>query len=67
MNFTSVIADRYASFTELTTTNGYLSTKFRHKEDQIRALHAELCNLNIVVETRTTDAEKNQGSTSIFT
>ena len=59
MNFVSVTADRNESFTKLTTKNGYLSTKSRHKEDHIQSLQADLCNLKVEAETHTTDMKIN--------
>ena len=59
MHFASETAVRDAAFTELTTTNGNLSTQLRHQKDQIRALQAELCNLKVAAETRTTNVKGN--------
>ena len=47
MNFASSKSERDTAFTKLTTTHDNLYTKLRQQEDQIRALKAELCNLEV--------------------
>ena len=62
INSASATAARDAAFTELTTTNGNISTKLSQQEDNIRAVQAELCKLKVVSATRTTnEKEKNKG------
>ena len=55
MNFESAAAARGVAFTDLTTTNGNLSTQLRQQEDHIKSLQAELFNLKVAAETRITD------------
>ena len=59
MNLTSTPEARDAEFTKLTTKNVNMYTQLRQQENQIRALQAELCNLKVKAETRTTKVKVN--------
>ena len=62
MNFTSTPEAWDEAFTELTTTNGNISTKLGNQEDQIWAMQAEIHNLKVVAETFTAEEKvKNKG------
>ena len=54
MNFASATAAWDSAFTDLTTTNGNLSTHLRQKEDHILSLKSQLCNLKVLAATRAT-------------
>ena len=60
MNFALATAARDEAFTELTTKNGNLSTQLRQQEDQIWALQAKLCNLNVAAATWSIDVKTNK-------
>ena len=55
MNFASAKAERDAAFTELTMTNGNLSTQLRRQEYQVRDLQAKLFNLKVAAEMQPVD------------
>ena len=49
-----------AAFTEITMTNGNLSTELRQQEDQIRALQVELCNRKVASATKNVEGKTNK-------
>ena len=59
MNYTSAIETRDTAFT-YTKMDVNLSTQFRQKEYQIRALQAELRNLKVVAVTRPVNVKINK-------
>ena len=54
---TLTMAARDASFTELTTSNGNLTTKLRNQKDQIWSLQEEMCNLRVAAAVQTTEVK----------
>ena len=57
INFASATTARNAVFTDITMTNGNLSTPLRQQEDQIRALQAKLCKLKVAVATQNVEGK----------
>ena len=66
IKFSSETAARDSAFTDLITTNGNLPRTLRQKEEHIRVLQAEMCNLNVVAAAQTTDigGDRNVGGNS---
>ena len=60
MNFASATASRGTAFTNITMTNGNLSTQLRQQEDKIWALQAELCNLKVAAEMKNVEGKTNK-------
>ena len=51
------MAARDASFTELKTANGNLTTQLRNQKDQIWSLQEEMCNLRVAAAVQTTEVK----------
>ena len=60
MNFLSATSAIDSAFMDLTTTDGDLKTRLRQKEDHIRAVHVDMCNIKVAAE-----AQKNYSGGAI--